>query len=302
LYQSGETAPLTGTNFNNASIAVIPDPDNPTYPLITTDLGGASEITLRDMQKSKMLDQLIRQFAGMIKSDPLHGEEAVARAIYGLSVDYDDDCQVMYRMVHELVPAHSRPTDGASMNDVQASFALNSRFATLVPKSELGGQLVTLVSVKPMETLTEQPDPHQTETWALVNRVHDELELDEQLVTRADLESDVATIDEDSPAFWVGHNRLKHGYNSSGPNVQQTNLVEQKSSMWLYQVPTSVTPENVSYPASITMYPFANWSGSHAEYTIEQRAMISTPLNKGPNPVEKIALFQATPALLDDSL
>lgn len=264
----------------------------------SASLGTAGAVTLRDMMQSKLLDAIIRDFAGMIKRDPLHGEEAVARAIFGLSVDYDDDCQVMYRMVHELTPAHHRPSDGPSINDIQAHFELSSSFSTLVPKSELGGQLVTLVSVKPMETLEAQPDPHQTEAWTLVNRVHDELELDEQQVTRADLESDVAAIDEDTPAFWVGHNRLKHGYMSSGPNVQQTNLVEQKSSMWLYAVPTSVTPDNVSYPASIDMYPFANWSGSHAEYTIEQRAMISTTLNKGPNPVEKIELFATSPELI----
>lgn len=290
-----------GTNLGSQAVSQVAIVDGQSDQLLSS-LEGVGNITLRDMIQSKLLDGIVRKFAQHIKDDPLHGEEAVARAIYGLSVDYDDDCQVMYRMVHELKPAHSRPTDGASMNDVQANYALNSRFATLVPKSELGGQLVTLVAVKPMETMTEQPDPHQTKTWALINRVHDELELEEQLVTRADLESDVAAIDEDTPAFWVGHNRLKHGYMTSGPNVQQTNLVEQKSSMWLYPVPSSVTPENVSYPASISMYPFANWNGSHVEYTFEQRATISTPLNKGPNPVEKIALFQAQPALLDDSL
>ncbi len=47
------------------------------------------------------------------------------------------------------------------------------------------------------------------------------------------------------------------------------------------------------------MYPFFNWSGGHAEYTIDQVAAISTSLAKGPNPIEKIQLFADDPTLVD---
>lgn len=291
---SGSVFVERGGTGNGVRFAIQPDGTS----LIKAHMSGTGEISLRDMMESKVLDEMIREFARMVKADPLHGEETVARAIIGLSVDYDDDCQVMYRKVHELSPQHHRPTDGPSLNDIQGHFNLSSEFATLVPRSELGGQLVTIVSVKPMETLEKQPDPHQTESWALVNRIQDEMQLDEQLLTRGELESSVATIDADTPIFWVGHNKLKHGYAAQGPNVQQTNLTEQKSSMWLYPVPTSVTPSNVLYPASIDMYPFANWNGSHVEYTFAQRANISTPLALGPSPVEKLQLFADDPTLI----
>ncbi|WP_127748836.1 hypothetical protein [Parasedimentitalea marina] len=75
-------------------------------------------------------------------------------------------------------------------------------------------------------------------------------------------------------------------------NDQQVAGVEMKTSMWTYEIPTSVTPSNVSYPAEgITMYPFHNWNGAHAEYTFSQVAAISTSHAKGPNPVERIQLF-----------
>ena len=300
----GQERTATGWASDSAGtggVVVEEDPDNPGYPKITVDMDGASEITLRDMMQSQILDGLVRRFAQMIQDDPINGEELVERALYGLSVDYDHNCQVMYRRVYELSPKHARPTDGASINDVSAHFELNDSFATLVPRSELGGQLVTLVSVKPMETIEEQPDPAQTEKWELVNRVHDETELDEVLLTRADLESGVAAADEDQPVFWTGHNSLKHSYTTQGPNTALTQGVEMKSSMWTYPVPSSVTPENISYPSSgIDMYPFYNWNGGHAEYTIDQVAAISTSLAKGPNPVERIQIFADDPSLVSD--
>lgn len=281
------------------AVGVEQDPDNGSFPKVVAETSGADNLTLRDMIESQKLDALIRKFAAIRKDDPVNGEEAIERALYGISVDYDHNCQVMYRHVHEIAAIHRQPTDGASINDVSGHFELNTSFATLVPRGELGGQLVTLVSLKPVETLLAQPDPAQTESWELVNRIHDETELDEVLLTRADLESGVAAVDEDTSAFWTGHNSIKHNYGTQGPNVQQTTGVQMKSSMWTYEVPTSVTPENVSYPASITMYPFFNWSGGHAEYTVSQVAAISTHLAKGPNPIEKIALFADDPTLVN---
>lgn len=285
----------------NALFRVEQDPDNPGRPNIHVDLDGTSEITLRDMIQSQKLDQLVREFAKMIRDDPINGEELVERALYGISVDYDHNCHVLYRQVHALSASHQRPTDGASINDVSAHFEFNGSFATVVPRSELGGQLVTIAMIKPVETLAAQPDPAQTEVWGLVNRVHDETELDEKLLKRRDLESGIQAHEEDQSAFWVGHNQLQHDYATQGPNDQQIAGVQMKSSMWVYDIPTSVTPENVNYPeAGIDMYPFFNWNGSHAEYTISQVAAISTSLAKGPNPIEKIKLFADDPALLDD--
>jgi hypothetical protein len=282
-----ERTEIEGTSFN------VPD--------VRVDLDGVTELTLRDMVRSQKLDGLVRKFARMIQADPINGEQKVARALYGLSVDYDHNCQVLYRKVHELSPMHQRPSDGASINDVSAHYYLRTRFATVVPRGELGGQVVTIAMVKPLEVTQAQPDPRQTRQWALTNKVHDELDLDEVLLTRAELETNVAAADKDQAAFWVGHNALLHDYATQGPNWSTTGAlsVEMQSTAWTYNVPTSVTPENVAYPASITMYPFFNWNGRHAEYHIRQHAMISTPMAKGPTPVERIQLFADDPTLLD---
>lgn len=283
------------------ALQIKADPDNDNYPMIVADMGGAGSLTLRDMIESQVLDGLIRDFAQVIQNDPINGEEAVERALYGISVDYDHNCQVLFNQTYELTAAHTRPTDGASINDVSAHFELNKRIATLVPRSELGGQLVTIAMVKPVEGLDHQPDPAQTEAWELVNRIHDETELEEVLLTRADLESGVSAANEDQQAFWVGHNALKHDYATQGANDQQTFETEMKSSMWVYQIPTSVTPANINYPAEgIDMYPFFNWNGAHAEYTIHQVAAISTHLARGPNPIERIQLFADDPSLVDN--
>lgn len=281
---------------NNVSLTF--DIDENGQSAIFADRSGAGEISLRDMIKSKKLDALVRDFAGVIKADPVHGEEAVARALHSLAVDYDDNCQVLFDHVYELAPRHTRPTDGASINDVSAHFELNESFATVAPRSELGMQVITLVSVKPLETISQRPDPSQTEAWEVRNVIHEETELDEQLLTRADLESGLIAADEDQQVFWVGYNSHLHHYNAQGPNVQQTVGVEMKSSMWTYPVPSSVTPSNVSYPASISMYPFFNWNGPAAEYTIRQVAAISTGLARGPNPVERVQLFADDPTLV----
>jgi hypothetical protein len=273
--------------------------DDTGTPQIRANLSGTSEITLRDMMESQVLDGLIREFARLRDADPINGEEVIARALYGLSVDYDHNCQVMYRNVYALSPKYARPTDGPSINDVSTHYEMEDRIATVVPRSELGGQLVTIAMVKPLETLSKQPDPAQTEAWELVNRVHDETQLEEVLLRRSDLESDVLAADEDTPVFWTGQNAHLHEYVTQGPNERQTSGVEMKSSMWTYPIPTSVTPENINYPeAGVDMYPFFNWNGAHAEYTIAQSALISTSLAKGPNPVEKIQLFSDDPTLI----
>ena len=268
---------------------------------LSVDMSGTNELTLRDMMESQVLDGLIREFARLRDQDPINGEETIARALYGLSVDYDHNCQVMYRYVYALSPKYARPTDGPSINDVSTHYEMEDSISTIVPRSELGGQLVTIAMVKPLETLAHQPDPAQTEAWQLVNRVHDETQLEEQLLKRADLESDILEIEEDASVFWVGHNGLKHEYATQGPNEQQTFGVEMKSSMWTYPIPTSVTPSNINYPeVGVDMYPFFNWNGAHAEYTISQTALISTSLAKGPNPVEKIQLFADDPTLIEN--
>lgn len=301
---SKETGGETVTGDYSTRVATGPnpilaeDPDNPGFPLVTADLSGAGEVTLRDLMESKLLDQIIRRLAGLRRADPVHGEEAIERALYGISVDFDDNCHVTYDRVHSLKPAHMRPTDGASFSDVSAEFVLDDSFATLVPRSELGGQLVTLISFKPLEVLSAQPDPAQTEAWVVENRIEDELQLDEVIVTRQDLETGVSAANQDQEAFWTGHNSIKHEYATQGANAQMTFETEMRSSMWVYPIPTAVDEENVNYPDEIDMYPFYDWNGSHAEYTIRQSAVISTPLALGPTPIERIELFKDNPDLV----
>lgn len=290
---------IVGDTHNADAIFLAEDPNNPGWPKVFVDLKGTSEISLRDMIESQKLDGLIRDFARIRDADPINGEHAIARALYNLKVDYDANCQVMYRKMHELTPSHHRPTDGASINDVSAHFALNTDFATVVPTAELGGQLVTLAMLKPLEVNARQPDPIQTRSWDLTNKILDHTQLDEELVTRRQLETNVAAEDADTEAFWTAYNRLYHDYQTRGLN-DHLGGVERKSTMWFYQIPSAVTPTNVSYPAEgINMYPFYNWNGAHVDFGFSQVAAISTDRALGPHPVEKIQFFADNPELIE---
>lgn len=298
-----DSAAWAGRDDTSQSFFVELGDNAPHAPQLKVGLSGADEISLRSMIESQKLDRLVRYFAKLIEQNPTHGEDMVARAIQGLSVDFDSDCQVVYRKVFELTPKHYRPTDGDSINEISAHYQLDTSFATMVPRSELGGQLVTLVSVKPLETVGKQPDPFQTSNWELVNRIHDETQLDEQLVVRGDLESAVDAADKDQPVFWIGHNGLRHDYVTACANEHETPQVQLQSSMWEYQIPTGVDETNVNYPEDFAqnhMYPFYNWNGPHAEYVISQRALISTHLAKGPDPVERIQLLADDPSLVHE--
>jgi len=283
--------------YDDEMLIVEEDPNNPGYPYIRANLEGAGEISLRDMMKSKIVDGMMRYYAKLVQDNPEHGEEMVARDLFGLAVDVADVPFVIHEETLDISAVNITPTDGPSINDVQGQLGFNRSFSSLVPRTELGGVAITMVAIKPLEALPDQPDPDFTRSWEVINRVHDQLNLDEVAITRRDLESNVADVDADAVTFWTGHNRLLMDYTSIGPNANQINAVENKSTMWRYAPPTSVTPENVSY-GTVDMYPFAYWDGAHAEYTFGQTAQISTPRPLGPNPVERLQIFEADPSLI----
>lgn len=269
---------------------------------VSSDLSGAGEFTLRDLMEGQRMEQLIRGFAQIVTDDPVHGEEAVRRALYDLTMDVRDVPQVMFNQNYQISAQPHQPMDAAGVNEVSGHFKMMDTFGTIVPRTELGGQLITMLVVRPLERMARQPDPAQTEVWQPINRVHDELQLDPVKLTRADLESDVSPSNRDTESFHTGHNRIKLSYSASGINEAQTNSsVEMKSSMWDFAIPVGLTPENINYPdvlPSDFMYPFAYWNGHEAEYTISQTARIATKLAAGPSPIERLQIFADEPELL----
>jgi len=269
---------------------------------VEADLSGAGEFTLRDLMEGRKMEGLIRGFAEIVKNDPVHGEEAVRRALYGLSMDVRDVPQVMFNQTYQLSPQMHQPMDAAGVNEISGHFQMSDSIGTIVPRTELGGQLITMLVVRPLERMARQPDPAQTEVWQPINKVHDELQLAPVKLTRAQLESDVSAADRDTDSFHTGHNRIKLSYSASGVNEAQTDSsVQLKSSMWDYSIPVGLTPQNINYPETLPdgfMYPFAYWNGAEAEYTVMQSASIVTTLAAGPSPIERLELFSDNPELL----
>lgn len=298
---SSSSATHMDRNFDQ--IFIDRDPDTGVVAM-SADLSAAGEITLRDLMRSRIQESAIRGFAKVVQDDPVHGEDAVARALIGLRMDVSDVPQVLFNQTYQMTAKTHQPMDAAGVNSISGHFSLNDSFGVVVPTTELGGQLITIAVVRPLERLSRQPDPAQTEVWSTINIVQEQMELDPVVVTRAELESDVAVTDMETDSFYVGHNRLAHDYHASGANKSaQNSYAETQSSMWQFNIPVGVTPQNINYPDDLGpnfMYPFAFWDGFEVEYYIDQRAKIATTLPLGPSPIERLQLFADQPDLIEE--
>jgi hypothetical protein len=166
------------------------------------------------------------------------------------------------------------------------------QFSVPIPKTELGGIVITFAILKPDETLATQPHPILSDDWALDNFVADELALDPVPVTGRELDSGIAQALENTVMFYTGHNALKQAYMHYG-FTRNTNAasVASKTAIWQLQVPLSVTPSSVLYPETLSHFPFADQNAEVCTYTIESNAVYETPMIFGPTPVETIAVI-----------
>ena len=65
--------------------------------------------------------------------------------------------------------------------------------------------------------------------------------------------------------MYTGYNALKRTYRTYGFNrFVNPDQVENKSQIWQLEIPVSVTPEIILYPAYLDHYPFAN-GGTQAD-------------------------------------
>ena len=153
------------------------------------------------------------------------------------------------------------------------------RFTVPVPKTELGGIVITFATLKPDETISSQPHPILSEPWGAINYAADQFKIDPVPVTIRELDADCAQSDEGTVAFYTGNNELKRNYVNYGfTRNLDLDDVANKTALWQYEIPASVTPEGVLYPESLEHYPFADQQAEVCTYVINSSCTISTPI------------------------
>ena len=252
----------------------------------------AGNISLVDFYQAKRADELVRQMDAIIEEHQELGEEQVLRWAHGLSLDTGKIPFVIAERSamfgRDLVPAMD--TSGVTNDVVRSDMAMTLSFTVPVPRTELGGVIITFATLKPDETLPSQPHPILSDVWGAENMVADELRVDPQAVTMRELDSEIAAASEATVAFYTGLNELKRAYVNYGFSRQlDPTTVAAKTAIWQYPIPMSVTPESIIYPADISHYPFQDQNAEVCTYTIASSATFGTPMPFGPTPVETVA-------------
>lgn len=254
----------------------------------------AGGVSLTDFYNAQKIDELTRQMRQIADSNPIDGEDMVLRWAHGLSVDPGRHPFILHESERVFGQVYREATDGTGLMD-ETSLSKNAvqiSFTVPVPRTELGGIVITFASVKPDETIAAQPHPILSAPWTLINQVSDELKLDPVPVTMRELNAAVATGSETTVAFYTGHNELKKAYVNYGFNRQvDPATVESKTAIWQLDLPASVTPENIVYPADISHYPFLDQLAEVCTYQIQSEAVVKTPMFFGPSPVETLDII-----------
>lgn len=299
-----ETGGGTATYANASNIgsvssltAKINDATNK-IPQIFATLNGASagNVSLVDFYNAEKMDKLTRTMAQMVTDNPEYGEEMVLRWAHGLSVETGATPFVVYegrqQFGRNIVGAMD--TAGVNAETIRSDMALSMTFSVPIPRTELGGIIITFGSLKPDETLASQPHPILSDVWGVDNFVAAELALDPVPVTFRDLDSDCLSTQESTISMYTGYNALKALYVHYGLNRHlDKTTVANKTAIWQLEVPMSVTPSSVLYPETLSHYPFADQNAEVCTYVISSQAVIPTPMIMGPTPVETLAVIDS---------
>ena len=258
-----------------------------------SDAGNGS-VSLKDFYNAEQMDQLTRYFAEVLKANPEHGEDMIMREVHGLQVETGKVPFILYEREGPLNNGMARGMDGPNLDTFQTDIDGNITFTVPVPRTELGGVVITMIAVKPDETIPSQPHPFLSEVWTATNHVADELAVDPVAVTLRDLHADCDTANEGDIAFYTGNNHMKRVYQNYGFNRDlDRTTVANKTAIWQYEIPLSVTPESVLYPADLDHYPFQDQTADVVQYTASSSVTIATPLIMGPSPIEELSILDS---------
>ncbi|PJE29342.1 hypothetical protein PSM7751_00847 [Pseudooceanicola marinus] len=265
-------------------------------PQIYADMSNAAgEVSLTDFYNAETMDRLTRTMRKIVDDNPEYGEEMALNWALGLSMDSGKIPFIISRQEktfgRNIVPA----TDSAGVQTevLRSDSIVQMSFTVPIPRTELGGNIITFAVVKPDETLGGQPHPYLSDVWGAENFVADELALDPVPVTFRDLDYQVDPGQENTVAFYVGNNGLKRTYVNYGLTRNlDPETVENKNAIWQHTIPLSVSPDSVLYPEDLPQDPFLVTDAEVCSYILSHTAVVKTPTIFGPTPVEELAVLE----------
>lgn len=284
-----------GTNPNNTFLEL----NGATMrPAVYANLNGttAGNVSLTDFYNAERMDALTRKMREIVDANPEYGEEMVLRWAHGLNVDNAKLPFVLAEKSEMFGRSLVGATDsvGIANETIRSDMMLQMSFTVPVPKTELGGVIITFATLKPDETLSGQPHPFLSKNWGVDNFVADELALDPVPVTIRELDADCLTSQETTVALYTGYNQLKATYVDYGLNRHlDPTTVANKTALWQIKLPMSVTPDSILYPETLEHYPFADQAAEVCTYTISSQLVLQTPMQIGPTPVETLAVINS---------
>jgi len=294
---------VKSANWNNPASSSRYVPSQTPLPTGTTgdyewteiwgEFTNGNSISLTDFYQAQKMDEAVRTMRQMVDDNPEHGEELVARFAHGLSVEVGKQPFVIASGERKLNMSLKSAMDGPSLDEYQTNIDGSMTFTVPVPATEFGCVIVTFISVKPDETIASQPHPILSDVWAARNYVVDELAVDPVAVRIRELYADCAVGDENTIAMYVGNNHLMKNYINYGfHRATDMTKVANKSAIWQLEIPLSVTPESVIYPANLSHYPFPDQTADIVQYNVTSRMRVNTPIIFGPTPVEELAAIE----------
>lgn len=286
----------TEANLGSGGKGIAFDIDQANVSRIKVELDEAvgAGIRLTDMFNAERMDTLTRRMRGIIDANPVDGEDQIVRWAHGLSVDTGQNPWLLHTAETIFGQDLMRATDGAGIEAevTQSRMAVQMRFTVPVPKTELGGVVVTFLVVKPDEVLFEQPHPVLAAPWTFDNLLAEELQNDPVPVLAREVQAGVTAGSESTVVFYTGYNELRRLYVNYGWNrATDPATVDAKNAMWLYEIPASVTPSNIVYPGDIPHYPFLDQDADVARYQIMTTFTGRSPIYIGPSPVEEVSVI-----------
>ncbi|WP_112309834.1 hypothetical protein [Pseudogemmobacter bohemicus] len=147
---------------------------------VQLDAIAAGGISLVDLYNAEKKDSLVRVLRGIVDNNPEYGEEIAVRYAHGMSVDSG---YLPFILSEQRVQFGRNLVGATDSNGVQENVRRSDMAATInvmvpVPKTELGGVIITFASLKPDETIASQPHPFLSDNWGPDNFLADELALD----------------------------------------------------------------------------------------------------------------------------
>lgn len=286
------------------------DINNPAFDPIHAVFEGVSAggVSLTDFYNAERMDALVREMRLIIDNNPEYGEEMVINWAHGLSVDAGSTPWVIAERKQSFFKAVKQATDttGIETDVMRTDGIVKFDVDAIIPKTELGGIVITFLVLKPDENLSSQPHPILSDVWGVDNFVADEMKIDPVPITYREVYSEVAAGDEALISSYGGYNHLQLNYATYGFNRQvNPATVENKAAVWQLNIPMSVSPESVLYPAYVDHGVFAN-GGTEASpvevctYNLVSTLTLQTPMIVGPTPVEELAMIE-TADLFEDA-